>query len=99
MASDHQPPRAALRRSPPDREAIAAEILALVAARGPGKSICPSEAARALDPDDWRRLMGAVRAEAAALARSGRLTILRKGRPIDPDAMRGVVRLALPPPD
>jgi len=77
-----------------DRAAIAAEILRQAGARGPDRSICPSDVARALDTD-WRGLMGQVRREAAALAAAGRIDILRKGRPVAPDAMRGVIRLRL----
>lgn len=73
--------------------AIADAILQLVQARGATSSICPSEAARALDGVDWRPLMGPVRRVAAALARDGRIDILRKGKPIDPAALHGVVRL------
>ena len=79
------------------REALTAEILRQTAARGPGKSICPSEVARALVPDEWRRHMHAVRAAAAALAAEGRIEILRKGRPIPPEAMHGVIRLRQSP--
>jgi len=78
-----------------DREAIAAETLRQVAARGPGRSICPSEVARALSPD-WRPLLPAVRAEAGRLAVAGEIAILRKGREIDPAAMKGVIRLSMP---
>lgn len=77
-----------------DRAAIAAEILRQTAARGPDRSICPSDVARALDTD-WRGLMAKVRREAATLAAAGRIDILRKGRPVAPDAMRGVIRLRL----
>lgn len=75
---------------------IAAEILRQTAARGAGKSICPSEVARALAPDAWRPLLGPVREAAAALAAQGRVLILRKGRPVPPAELRGVVRLAAP---
>lgn len=71
-------------------------IFALLAERDPGKTICPSEAARALDAETWRRLMPQVRATAVGLARQGRLVITRKGRPADPDAFKGVYRLRLP---
>jgi hypothetical protein len=78
------------------RDAIAAEILRQVAMRGAGKSICPSDVARALASAEleWRALMGAVRQAALALARDGRIEVLRKGRPVDPAAeIRGVIRL------
>ncbi len=79
-----------------DAAAIRAEILRQTSARGPGSSICPSEVARALaggDDGPWRPLMGPVRRAAADLARAGRVEILRKGKPVPPEAMRGVIRL------
>ncbi len=77
-----------------DGNEVARAILALVDARGPDRSICPSEAARALASGDaWRGRLGEVRREAVRLAREGRIAILRKGKPIDPDEIRGVVRL------
>lgn len=79
-----------------DDAAIRAEILRQTSARGPGRSICPSEVARALaggDDGPWRPLMGPVRRAAAELARAGRVEILRKGKPVPPEEMRGVIRL------
>ncbi len=76
--------------------AIREAILALVAERGAEKSICPSEAARALDAEGWRSLMTRVRREAVRLAQEGRIEILRKGKPVDPGAeIRGVIRLRI----
>ncbi len=71
-------------------------IFALLAEREPGKTISPEEAARAVDNDGWRRLLPQVRATAVGLARQGRLVVTRKGRPADPDALKGVYRLRLP---
>ena len=71
-------------------------VFALLAERGPGKTICPSEAARAVDAQEWRRLLPQVRAVAVGLARAGRLVITRHGRRADPDAFKGVYRLRLP---
>ncbi len=74
-------------------------ILSLAEARGPGKTICPSEAARALASDDpaaWSRLMGPVRKVAVALMKAGRIVIRRKGRPVDPDDFKGVYRISVP---
>ncbi len=65
--------------------------------RGADKSICPSEVARALLPgaqqDGWQSLMTPVREAAIRLARAGRIDILRKGRPVPPEEVRGVIRL------
>ncbi len=78
-------------------QAIEATVLRLVQERGPGKSICPSEAAKALAPE-WHALMGAVRRVAVRLAQAGRIDILRKGKPVDPVDVRGVIRLRLAVP-
>jgi hypothetical protein len=85
-----------------DPERIEQMILSLVGKRGAGKTICPSEAARALGgdhPDGWGPLMKPVRAAAVRLAHQGRVAILRKGRAVDPDDFKGVYRLALPSDD
>ena len=81
----------------PGTNPVRAAILELIAARGPGKTICPSEAARAVSADMWRRLMPDVRAEAVRLARAGEIAIYRKGRPVDPESFKGVYRLGRPP--
>lgn len=76
---------------------IEATILRLVAARGPGKTICPSEAARAIagnDPKAWRLLMAPIRHVAVRLMHDGRIAIRRKGRVVeDPEEFRGVYRI------
>jgi len=76
---------------------IDAAILALVAERGSGKTVCPSEVARALaGPDEkvWRLLMKPIRARAVRLAEAGRVEIRRKGKAVDPQGFKGVYRLA-----
>lgn len=78
------------------RARLREEILALTEARGPGKSICPSDAARAIRPDDWNRFMNETRRVAIQMAEAGEIEILRKGKPVAPDAVRGVIRLRRP---
>jgi hypothetical protein len=83
----------------PDARAIEAALLRLIAERGPGKSIDPTEAARELGgahPDQWGPLMQPIRKAAVALAEQGRLVILRKGKPVDPRDFKGVYRLMAP---
>lgn len=72
------------------------EIFNQLARRDPGKSICPSEVAKVIAPERWQREMGRVRAVATGLARQGRLVITKKGKPVDPAAFKGVIRLRLP---
>ena len=74
-------------------EAITNAMLRIAAERGPEKSLCPTDVARAVSAENWRPLLGAVRKVAADLARQGKIEILRKGKPISPDEIRGVIRL------
>ncbi|KPP80528.1 MAG: hypothetical protein HLUCCA04_12815 [Oceanicaulis sp. HLUCCA04] len=78
------------------KDTIESAILALVEQRGAGKSICPSEAARAVWPEVWQNRMRQVRNVAVGMARKGEIAILRKGKPVDPDDFKGVYRLSLP---
>ena len=71
-------------------------VLTLVQARGIGKTICPSEVARALDTENWQRFLKPIRHEAQLMARDGQIAIYRKGKQIDPDLMKGVIRLGRP---
>lgn len=79
---------------PPDDTRIVAVLMDLAHRRGRGASFCPSEAARALAPD-WRALMPVVRRVAGLLAAEGRLAATQRGRPVDPGAARGPIRLRL----
>jgi hypothetical protein len=73
-------------------EQIEATILDLLAQRDPGKTICPSDAARAL-ADDFRPLMEPVRRVARDLVARGELEVTQKGRVVDLDTARGPIRL------
>jgi hypothetical protein len=72
-----------------------AAIERLLAERGRGKTICPSEAARAL-AEDWRPLMPQVREAAFAMADAGRLEVTQAGRVVDGRTARGPIRLRRP---
>ena len=75
---------------------IETAILNKLAGLEPGKSIEPAEVAKALQPEQWQRMLPKVRATALGLMRQGRLTITKKGKPVDQDNFRGVTRLRLP---
>lgn len=75
---------------------IETAILEKLAKLGPGKSIEPAEVAKELQPEQWQRMLPKVRACALGLMRQGRLTITKKGKPVDPNAFKGVTRLRLP---
>ena len=61
-----------------------------------GKSIEPADVAKELQPEQWQRMLPKVRHSALALMRQGKLTITKKGKPVDPNAFKGVIRLRLP---
>jgi Protein of unknown function (DUF3253) len=74
-------------------------ILRLLEARSAGKTICPSEAARAAAGSDvrstWEPLMDKAREAAFALADVGQIVITQKGRIIEGRTAKGPIRLRL----
>jgi hypothetical protein len=64
--------------------------------RRPDASICPSEAARAVDPEGWRDLMPAARAAAGRLAAAGEVEVTQGGAVADVATARGPVRVRRP---
>ncbi|HUQ60902.1 DUF3253 domain-containing protein [Lentzea sp.] len=73
-------------------------ILDLAGARGPARSICPSEAARAVGDDDWRDLMEPTRTVARELAAQGRVVVTSGGKVLSPnDEWHGPVRISAAP--
>lgn len=75
-------------------ERLRAAILELARARGPAKTICPSDAARAVGGAEWRDLMEPARNVARELARAGDVEILQRGDVLDPEATwRGPIRI------
>lgn len=69
-------------------------ILDLARERGPSKSICPSDAARAVGGENWRDLMDEARDAARELARDGKVVITQGDDVLDPDATwRGPIRI------
>ena len=77
--------------------ALEAAILALLAERGAGKTICPSEAARRVAGSEtretWEPLMEPARAAARRLHVAGKLVVTQGGRPVDPSHAKGPIRL------
>jgi hypothetical protein len=68
-------------------------IGALLDQRRPEASICPSDAARAVDADGWRDLMPAARAAAGRLAAAGEVEVTQGGAVVDVATARGPVRI------
>jgi hypothetical protein len=60
-------------------------------------TICPSEAARAVDPDGWRELMEPTRMAARRLVAAGAVQIVQRGRVVDPSTAKGPIRIRRAP--
>jgi hypothetical protein len=71
-------------------------IAELLAQRRPEASICPSEAARAVDPEGWRDLMPAAREAAGRLAATGAVEVTQGDRVVDVATASGPVRIRRP---
>ena len=80
MSSDNSNPRNA--------------ILNLLSKRGADKTICPSEAARAMDGENWRDLMPMIHAVARALAEEAIVELRQGGERIGREAIVGPYRIA-----
>ena len=91
--------------SEPESPNLETTLIALCLDAGPTRTICPTDAARAFaqsrgeDALGWRGHLQDVRRTAVRLADEGRLVIYRKGKPVDPNAFRGVYRLGAPRDD
>ena len=79
--------------------AMEAKILELLRERGAGKTICPSEAARAMGdadkPESWQPLMEPARAAARRLVAQGTIVITQAGQVVEPSTAKGPIRLRL----
>lgn len=72
---------------------LEAAILDLLGRRDAGKTICPSEAAKAVGGGDWRGLMEPARRAARRLVDRGAVVITQGGRIVDPSTARGAIRI------
>ena len=87
----------ACRRKKVSAEGAAMEqaILDLLAGRAAGATVCPSEAARRVDPAGWQDKMEDARRAARRLVDRGVAEITQGGRVVDPSTARGPIRLRL----
>jgi hypothetical protein len=73
--------------------ALETAIRELLAARARTATICPSEAARRIDPEGWRGLMEPARMAARRLVARGEVQIVQGGRVVDPSTAKGPIRI------
>ena len=83
------------RKAMPNDNEIRNRILRLAQKRGPQKSLCPSEVARELQPENWRPLMTDVRRATALLVEDGLVVVTQFGNPVDPLDANGHIRISL----
>jgi len=76
-------------------EEIKKTIINMAAARGADKTICPSEVARAIFDDNWRVYMQAVRDAVFDLAAQNQVTVMQKGKKVDPGKVKGPIRIRI----
>ncbi len=81
------------RKAQVNDDGLETRILALLAERARGATICPSEVARQVAPDDFRPLMPLVREAARRLVAKGLLDITQGGRVVDASTAKGPIRL------
>lgn len=80
--------------------AVEKAIVRLLAEAGTGRTVSPTDVARALAVGpDWHLLMPPVQRAAVKLALAAQLVIYRKSKPVDPTDFKGVYRLGLPRQD
>lgn len=84
----------AARRAP--EHDLEGEIGRLLDSRAWDSSICPSDVARAVAPDDWRPLMEPVRRAARRLVARGEVEITQGGSVVDPSTAKGPIRIRRP---
>jgi hypothetical protein len=70
-------------------------ILVLLSQRSRSATICPSEAARAVSPEDWASQMEPARRAARRLVAAGKIVITQKGEIVDGSTAKGPIRLRL----
>lgn len=74
-------------------QALQDAIIGLLHQRAATSTICPSEAAKQVDPDDWRDLMEPARRAARRLVDEGRVEITQGGHVVDPSTAKGPIRV------
>ncbi|MFP5492794.1 MAG: DUF3253 domain-containing protein [Bacteriovoracia bacterium] len=70
------------------------KIIELLLQRAPGKTICPSEVLP-IELKHNKELMEEVRAAARVLVAKGKIEITQKGEVINPQTIKGPIRLRL----
>ena len=81
------------RKIRPVDTALETAIVGLLGHRAQGATICPSEAAKNVDPEGWRALMKPARSAANRLVDAGQVVIVQRGQVVDSATAKGPIRI------
>ncbi|MCP4423668.1 MAG: DUF3253 domain-containing protein [Chloroflexi bacterium] len=70
-------------------------ILNMCREAGLDGAVRPEAVAQVVLPNHWQTLLKRVRLMSKQLAVAGRIVILRKGEPVDPNDFKGIIRLQI----
>ena len=76
-----------------ENERLERTILDLLDSRAGTSTICPSDAARAVDADRWRELMQPARDAAGRLVAKGAVVVTQRGEVVDLTTAKGPIRI------
>lgn len=74
---------------------IKSTLIDLIHERGPEKTICPSEVARACNEKNWRTLMPDVRRATQELAEEEKVEVTQSGESVNALQASGPIRIGL----
>ncbi|UDF05369.1 DUF3253 domain-containing protein [Asticcacaulis sp. AND118] len=62
---------------------------------GDKETLSPNQVAKMINEENWRRQLPQVRAAIGQLVEAGRIEIVRKGKVVDYDGIKGIWRIRL----
>ena len=75
-------------------QALENKIVEILERKPRGSSICPSEAAKELNPGGWKELQEPARCAARRLEARGKIELKQQGQNVNPSTAKGAIRLS-----
>lgn len=70
-------------------------IIELLKDLGNSETLSPNQVAKTINEENWRRQLPQVRAAIGQLVEAGRIEIVRKGKVVDYEGIKGIWRIRL----
>lgn len=70
-------------------------IIELLKDLGNNETLSPNQVAKTINEENWRRQLPQVRAAIGQLVEAGRIEIVRKGKVVDFEGIKGIWRIRL----